>query len=101
MQQGPVSGQNSYLASQYTFRETIVLDDNYQPKTRQSKYWIAGLHLKRHDREILLNPTGWLNDAIIDGSQKLLSQQFPTIPGFQSVALGLICTSSSNLENFF
>ena len=43
------------------------------------------------DREILLNTTGQLNDDIIDAAQLLLAQQFPYLPGLQSVRLGLTC----------
>ena len=71
--------------------------DNYQPKTRQSKIWLANLHLTHSDRDVLLNPLGWLNDRIIDASQNLLMKQFPYIPGLQNTVLGM--TLSFKIHN--
>ena len=44
--------------------------------------------LDQSDKAILLTPTAWLTDRIIDASQKLLLQKMPGNAGFQSVTLG-------------
>ena len=62
----------------------------YQPKTSQAtKQWLPELNLSQFDHEVLLSPTSWLTDSIIDASQKLLQRMFPAISGFKSVCLGL------------
>ena len=50
-----------------------------------SKLWIknALYILHESDREIIESPTGWLNDKIIDASQKLLAQHFPHTRGLK------------------
>ena len=64
--------------------------EEYQPKTSQAtKQWLPELNLSQFDHEVLLSPTSWLTDSIIDASQKLLQRMFPAISGFQSVCLGL------------
>ena len=64
--------------------------EEYQPKTSQAtKQWLPELNLSQFHHEVLLSPTSWLTDSIIDASQKLLQRMFPAISGFQSVCLGL------------
>lgn len=58
-------------------------------KTRQSKIWLESLHLRQCDKEILLSPTGWLNDALINAAQNLLAKQFPNLCGFQNSLLNV------------
>ncbi len=48
------------------------------------------MNLYDSDREILLNPTGWLNDTIMNAAQEMLKKQFPNLSGLQDVALGLV-----------
>ena len=54
----------------------------------EPEMWIANLNLHQTDREILLNPTQWLTDTIINAAQQLLQKQFPHLPGLQDVTLG-------------
>ena len=60
-------------------------------KFREAKTWIAELGLSHTDRRIIASPTGWLNDKIMDGAQKLLRYVNPAVPGLQSVTLGVTC----------
>lgn len=76
------------------YRETVNLD-NYQPKTRQSKIWLADLQLMKLDRDILLNPLGLVTDTTVSAAQKLLADQFPKFSGLQDVSKGL--TMSYNI----
>ena len=43
--------------------------------------------LSDKDKEILLSPTGWLNDNLIVAAQNLLYKQL-SVPGFQDTCLG-------------
>lgn len=52
--------------------------------------WIAELSLYESDKKILLDSVGWLHDTLINASQKLLKQQFPSICSLQNVDLGQI-----------
>ena len=52
--------------------------------------WLSNLKLLDSDKEILLNSTGWLTDAIVDAAQMLLRQQYPSLPGLQNVCCGLV-----------
>ena len=64
--------------------------ETYQPKhSKSTKVWVPELGLKDSDKQILLDPTGWLNDDIINAAQKLLKKANPVVPGLQSVACGL------------
>ena len=65
--------------------------DIYQPskrQRRQPKVWLDPLNLLQKDRDILLSPTGWVTDSIINAAEQLLRQRFPQLPGLQDVALG-------------
>ena len=53
---------------------------------KMSHQWIPELFLYQSDREILLNPDGWLSDSIIDAGQALIKKVAP-IPGMQNVYL--------------
>ena len=55
---------------------------------KSPEMWLSGLNLLVADKKTLLDPVGWLNDSLINASQKLLKLQFPHINGLQSVALG-------------
>ena len=65
--------------------------DSYQFKksARLPKMWLADYDLTESDKEILLSPTAWLTDTIVDAAQTLLRQQFPALPGLQSVSQGM------------
>lgn len=67
--------------------------DNYKPKsgskkkTKASQPWLPTLKLHIYEQDILLSPTAWLSDTIVNASQDLLKKQFPNISG---LALGLV-----------
>ena len=65
--------------------------EEHQSKQTDVKMWIAELELSSSDKEILLSPTAWLTDSIIDAAQNLLKKEFP-VPGLQSVGCGLTMT---------
>ncbi len=75
----------------YTLRKDIILVESYKPKQKYvpPKHWIAGLKLTVLDRDVILSPTGMLNDSLINAAQKLLKIQFPSVSGLQDVELGL------------
>ena len=61
-----------------------------QRKCSASAYllWLLSLDLSHKDKEILLSPTAWTTDTIVNAAQLLLRQQFPQLPGLQDVSLG-------------
>ena len=65
--------------------------EEHQSKQTDVKMWIPELELSSSDKEILLSPTAWLTDSIIDAAQNLLKKEFP-VPGLQSVGCGLTMT---------
>lgn len=60
-------------------------------------WWIKSLKLYQSDRRILLDGE-MLNDALINACQKLLSNQFPEILGFENTICGLTSTNFSLKE---
>ena len=59
-------------------------------RLRVSAIWLLSLDLSHKDKEILLSPTAWTTDTIVNAAQLLLRQQFPQLPGLQDVSLGQI-----------
>ena len=51
--------------------------------------WLPFLNLSHKDKEILLSPTAWISDSIVNAAQQLLREQFPQLPGLQDVSLGV------------
>lgn len=51
--------------------------------------WLPSLNLSHKDEEILLSPTAWITDSMVNAAQQLLREQFPQLPGLQDVSLGL------------
>ena len=51
--------------------------------------WLPSLNLSQTDKDILLSPTAWITDSIVNAAQQLLREQFPQLPGLQDVSLGL------------
>ena len=51
--------------------------------------WVhnAVYSLTNNDKEIILSPSGWLNDSIISAAQKLMLQHFPLMSGLQPPTL--------------
>ena len=58
------------------------------------------LHFNESDREIIETFTGWLNDKIIDASQKLLAQHFPLTSGLEPPTLEQINGFRAHTDNF-
>ena len=65
--------------------------ESYKPKRSkiEKRWWIPELGLVQSDRDILLSPTEWLSDNIVNASQKLLKKANPRVSGLQDVACGL------------
>ena len=68
----------------------ILVEEN-KSKHKEPTIWIPELQLSSRDREILLSPTAWLTDSIIDAAQTLLKKA-TSVPGLQSVCCGLTMT---------
>lgn len=56
--------------------------------------------LRVTDRDVLLSPTAWINDVIINAAQALLAQQFPNLAGLQDVVLGVAMMFTSQTGEF-
>lgn len=65
-------------------------------KVKQPAQWIPELGLMDGDKKILLSPTEWINDNIIDAAQKLMKKANPQMSGLQNVTCGL--TMSFNVQ---
>ena len=65
--------------------------ESYKPKRSkiEKRWWIPELGLVQSDRDILLSPTEWLSDNIVNASQKLLKKANPRVSDLQDVACGL------------
>lgn len=62
-----------------------------QQSKKQAKslgIWLPSLNLSHKDKEILLSPTAWITDSIVNAAQQVLREQFPQLPGLQDVSLG-------------
>ena len=73
-----------------------IIDLDVEQPVRQPKkqikppaMWISSLNLSQKDKEVLLSPTAWITDSIVNAAQQLLREQFPQLPGLQDVSLGL------------
>ena len=75
--------------------------EEYRPSNKRQRVemWIQELSLSETDREILLNPAGFLTD-IIDAAQMLLKQEFPSLSGLQIVACGLVMNFNIEPDEF-
>ncbi len=68
-----------------------VIDvDTCTSKSTEILYWIPELCLTVYDREVLLNPLGWLTDNLINAAQELIKRAFPAVPGLQDVIKGVV-----------
>ena len=67
----------------------IDLDDDKTPAASNTiiakNQWVPELGLTTQDRAILLHPTTWLNDRIIDAAQKLIKKLCPAMFGLQTI----------------
>ena len=50
--------------------------------------WVPSLGLNQDDHKLLLQKGAWLNDRIVNASQRLLKQDFPHIGSLQKTLLG-------------
>ncbi len=60
--------------------------DNYKclkPLSTEPNVWLPELKLSQSDKEVLLCPTGWLTDNIMNAAQHLLQNKFPNLEGLQ------------------
>ena len=74
---------------QYCHQDAIDVEDyKLETPVQSRKLWISELNLEQSDRDILLNPTSWLTDPLMDAAQTLLKKANPAMPGLQSVMLG-------------
>ena len=66
----------------------INLDDKTPTASSATSHnqWVPELGLTTRDRNILLHPTAWLNDNIIDAAQKLIKTLCPALFGLQTVS---------------
>ena len=72
------------------YQDTITVEDYKLKEPIQSlKLWLPELNLAKSDRDILLNPTAWLTDSLIDAAQTLLKKANPAMQGLQSVTRGM------------
>ena len=72
--------------------ETIDLTDSTQilkPRSSRGQVWIKNSLYTLHesDHEKIASPSGWLEDNIIDASQKLMAQHFPLTHGLEPPTL--------------
>ena len=63
-----------YMCIYFIYRDYIVcvVCEDQAISATSEKVWIECLGLFETDREIVLSPTGWLNDRIINAAQTLL-----------------------------
>ena len=82
--------------------EALDLTQKSTGKVEASKVWIKNALYVLHesDREIIETSTGWLNDKIIDASQKLLAQHFPLTSGLEPPTLEQINGFQAHTDNF-
>ena len=52
------------------------MDETFVSKTCHSKHWLESLPLWPCDKDIILSPTGSLNDSVINAAQQLLSRYY-------------------------
>ena len=72
-------------------KDKPIYVEKYLSKEKDANMWIPELALFSSDRDILLSPTAWLTDSIVDGAQSLLKKACP-VPGLQSVSCGVTMT---------
>ena len=66
--------------------EVIYVSEN--APSPKHEWWIKSLNLYETDRRKLLDGKK-LNDALINACQRVLSQQFPNVVGFEDTNLGV------------
>ena len=83
-----VESCNCNISSKSTER-VIELTDDSDVMNTDSTVWVCNAlySLTNDDKEIILSPSGWLNDSIISASQLLMLQHFPHMSGLQPPTL--------------
>ena len=80
-----------------TVNSEVVDVETYVPKkNHRVKMWLPDFGLTDDDRQILLNPVGWLTDSIVNAAQNLLKQAAPQVSSLQDVTHGM--AHSFNVE---
>ena len=73
--------------------KSILLDQTQKSSfDKCSKPWIEDLRLSNSDYDILLSPTSWLMDLMIDARQTMLKKCNSTVPWLESVVCALTLT---------
>ena len=83
-------------------KETVDLTESAASQHKAGQVWIKNslYILQESDHRIIASPSGWLNDNIIDASQKLLAQHFPLTHGLQPPTLEQIDGFRAHTEDF-
>ena len=82
----------------------IINLDTYKPsslKRNKRSVWIRNsqYQLSGREKQILLSPSGWLNDVLITAAQTILKQQYG-IAGFQETTRGITMSFDIMAEEF-
>ena len=73
-----------------SYQDAITVEDYKLKQPLQlQKLWLPELNLAKSDQDILLNPTAWMTDSLMDAAQLLLKKVNPAMQGLQSVTRGI------------
>ena len=73
-----------------SYQDAITVEDYKLKEPLQlQKVWLPELNLLKSDQDILLNPTAWVTDSLMDAAQMLLKKVNPAMQGLQSVTRGI------------
>ena len=88
----------------YVYVCSMAIDvDEYQPASSavtKMKKWLPDLNLLDVDRQVLLDPVGWLTDSIMNASQQLLRNAFPNLNSLQDVGIGNVMCFEIQMGKF-
>ena len=76
----------------------IVVEDC--PSVKSPPKWIPELNLFCSDKQVLLDPNGWVTDSIIDAAQDLIKMVNPVIGGLQKICCGLAMSFKVESDEF-
>ena len=83
-------GSQTADTSMVPLADTITIDLSNDSQSRDTPtVWVQTSLYTLHgtDRQLILSPSGWLNDKIIHASQMLLTQHFPDTDGLEPPTL--------------